>query len=427
MIQEYRSGSALASNNSPLSGSRFWRWLAAVALGVVAGLSDQPGYAYDVMLRWTVPPEPGIAGYRVYAGPASRAYGQPVDVGLMATATLGGLVYYLYQNLQLGAPSYIAVTAYNTAGIESDYSNELLFNFSTVTPPTADSGPNQTGSVGDLLTIGSAAAPGISYFWQQIAGPPAALSSRTTSSAQFTPATAGTYLFSLTAYDPHGVATRNWVTVAVIGSGSPAPTPPSTPAPALIRGNAKDPSQDKTGCQVEWLVANPNNAPDRFGLPNQNQICQDGEPTCDFGANSPGLCEFQVMVCLNNSDPHLAACIPNGIRRTSVLAPRRQQSRLPTVRDALAADAATLQDALHHLGDPRHPEAGYVNAPPLDATQQNLCSAPFAIDVPLTVRKTSSSPRPISLIVRSTDYSLPRQRANVSRLKLTCQPPANTP
>jgi hypothetical protein len=379
------------------------------------------------MLRWTVPPQPGIAGYRVYVGTASRTYGPPVDVGWMATATLSGLVYYLYPNLQLGTSSYIAVTAYNAAGIESDYSNELLFNFSTVTPPTVDIGPNQTGNIGDLLTIGAAAAPGISYFWQQIAGPPAFLSSRITSTTQFTPGTAGTYLFSLTAYDPHGVATRNWVTVAVIGSSSPAPTPTATPTPALIRGNAKNPSRDKTGCQVEWVVANPNNPPDRFGLPNQTQTCQDDEPTCDFDADSPGLCEFRVMICVNNSDPHLAACIPNGIRRISVLAPRREQSQLPTVRDILAADAATVQDALQHLGDPRHPEAGYVSAPPLDATQQNLCSAPFAIDVPLTVRKTSSSPRPISLIIRSTDYSLPRRRTSVSRLKLTCQPPANTP
>lgn len=348
-------------SNSPLSGSTFWRWLAAVVLGVVAGLSDQPGYAYDVMLRWTVPPDPGIAGYRVYAGTASRIYDPPVDVGLMATATLSGLVYYLYPNLQLGTPSYIAVTAYTAAGIESDYSNELLFNFSTVTPPTADIGPNQTGNVGGLLTIGSAAAPRISYFWQQIAGPPAALSSRTTSSAQFTPGTAGTYLFSLTAYDPHGVATQNWVTVAVIGAGSQAPTPTLTPTPALIRGNAKNPFRDKTGCQVEWAVANPNNPLDRFGLPNQNQTCQDDDPSCDFDADSPGLCQFQVMICLNDSDPHLAACIPNGIRRISVLAPRQEQSGLPAVRDTLAADAATLRDALQHLGDPRYPEAGYVN------------------------------------------------------------------
>ena len=391
------------------------------------------------MLRWTVPPGSGVAGYRVYAGTASGTYGPPVDVGSMATATLSGVVYYLYPNLQLGTPSYVSVTAYTAAGIESDYSNELLFDFSTVTPPAADSGPSQTGKVGDLLTIGSAAAPGVTYFWQQIAGPPAALSNRTTSSAQFIPGATGTYLFSLTAFDPHGVATRSWVTVTVTGSGSPAPTPPSTttlsatptpsstPTPALIRGNAKNPSRDKTGCQVEWVVANPNNPPDRFGLPSQSQTCQDDEPTCDFDPNSPGLCEFQVMVCLNNSDPQVATCLPNGIRRIAVLAPRGNRSRLPAVRDALAADAATLQDALQHLGDPRHPEAGYVNAPPLDAAQQNLCSAPFAIAVPLTVTKTSSGPRTISLIVRSTDYSLPRRRTDVSRLKLTCQPPASSP
>jgi hypothetical protein len=399
-----------------------------LALGLVAGLSAHPGYAYNVMLRWTVPPQPDVVGFRVYAGTAAGTYGPPVDVGSMATATLAGVVYYLYPNLQLGTPSYIAVTAYNAAGIESDYSNELQFNVSAVTPPAANTGPGRTANVGQLVSIGSAAVSGIGYFWQQTAGPPAALSSRTASSVQFIPGAAGTYTFSLTAFDSHGIATRNSVTVIVTGSsGSPAPTPAATPTSELIRGDAKNPSRDKTGCQVEWVVANPNNPPDRFGSPSQNQACQDDDPTCDFDADTPGLCEFQVMVCLNNSDPQLPACIPNGIRGVSVLAPRQRQSRLPTVRDILAANAATLQDALQHLDNPRHPDAGYVNAAPLDATQQNFCSAPFAIDVSLTMTRTSSRPRTISLIVRSTDYGLPRRRTSVSRLRLTCQPSASTP
>jgi hypothetical protein len=405
------------------------RSLTALLFAAVAIPFAQPCTAYDVLLRWTVPPESDIAGYRVYAGSASRTFGPPLDVGLLPNATLNGLVYHLYPNLQLGTSHYVAVTAYNAAGLESDYSNELVFNFVAVTPPAADTGPNRNGLVGDTVTIGSAAAPGISYLWEQTAGPPVTLSSRTSSRAQFTPGAAGTYLFSLTAYDSHGVATQSWVTVTVTGTASPTPSPAltPTPAPALIRGDSKNPLRDKTGCQVEWVVANPNNPPDRFGLPSQNQICEDDDPTCDFDADAPDLCEFHVVVCVNNSDPHLSACIPNGISRLSVLAPQWKQARLPAARDILTADAATLQDALQHLRDPQHPEAGYVNAPPLDARQQNLCSAPFAIDVPLGVRSSRGRQGGISLIVRSTDYSLPRRRTNVSRLKLTCQAPANIP
>jgi hypothetical protein len=46
--------------------------------------------------------------------------------------------------------------------------------------------------------------------------------------------------------------------------------------------------------------------------------------------------------------------------------------------------------------------------------------------VPLGVRSSRAKQGRISLIVRSTDYSCPRRRTNVSRLKLTCQAPASS-
>ena len=127
--------------------------LLAVALWV------RPCAAYDVLLRWTVP-DPQIQGYRLYAGSASRTYGQPIDLGRMDSSTQSGVVYYTRRGLHLGATTYVAVTAY-TAGMESAYSNEKVFNLSSATPPPVSAGPDLTGVVGQAFMLGSDAQSGI--------------------------------------------------------------------------------------------------------------------------------------------------------------------------------------------------------------------------------------------------------------------------
>lgn len=69
------------------------------------------------VLGWDPNREPDIAGYRVYYGTAPGAYGPPIDVGNQTTHRLDGLVS--------GARYYIAVTAYDTSGLESTFSNEV--------------------------------------------------------------------------------------------------------------------------------------------------------------------------------------------------------------------------------------------------------------------------------------------------------------
>ena len=112
-----------------------------------AGQEPQNGQGVSVVLRWTAPNQPGIAGYRVYRGAASGKYGSPLDVGLLAHSTLGGVVYCLYPNMP-GGRSYVAVTTYNAARVESAYSNEKVIDVTSATPPRADAGPDQTGTVG---------------------------------------------------------------------------------------------------------------------------------------------------------------------------------------------------------------------------------------------------------------------------------------
>jgi hypothetical protein len=391
--------------------------LAGTLLALAVGFAARPCNAYDVMLRWTAGYD--AVGYRVYTGSRSRAYSQRTDVGAVAGDTVNGVVYYLYRNVASAGKTYVAVTAYSAAGLESDYSNERVFDYTAATPPPADTGPDQSAPVGATLTLGSKPQAGVSYFWDQLSGPPATLSNRAISNPRFSAATAGTFTFALTAYDAQGVATRKSVSVTLIGSGPPPPTVTPTPRGAgdLIRGNRRSPKNDRSGCQVEWLVANAATAIDRFGLPSQNQVCEDGDPSCDFKVHTPGLCEFHVQVCLNNVDPSLPMCAQNGVGAVSLLAPRVRTGSGRDSNAMVAANVEALSSALEHLRDPSDPQARQIYSPPLDDTQQGFCSAPFAIQA-VASRGTRPS---VTIKTRSGDDSRPRRHISVSQLRLICK------
>ena len=89
--------------------------------------------AGQITLTWDPNQESDLAGYRVYFGSASRGYTNLVDSGRSNTNTVTGLVD--------GATYFFAVTAYNTNGLESDYSNEVQLTVPTGTtpPPTPPS------------------------------------------------------------------------------------------------------------------------------------------------------------------------------------------------------------------------------------------------------------------------------------------------
>src|SRR5437773_753713 len=84
-------------------------------LAVVLGLSAFAGisFAGDVNLAWNA--STGAAGYKVHFGTASGAYGTSVDVGTRTTYTVTGLAAGTY---------YFAVTAYDSSGVQSGFSNE---------------------------------------------------------------------------------------------------------------------------------------------------------------------------------------------------------------------------------------------------------------------------------------------------------------
>ena len=69
------------------------------------------------VLTWDPSSSPDIAGYRLYAGVRSGSYDATYEVGNTNLAAIPAL--------QFGRTNYLAVTAYSTACLESDYSKEL--------------------------------------------------------------------------------------------------------------------------------------------------------------------------------------------------------------------------------------------------------------------------------------------------------------
>jgi hypothetical protein len=93
-------------------------WLAWGASGWVVGES--------VTLAWDPNSEPDLAGYRLYYGTASRSYDRTIEVADGTSVPVA--------DLDAGTTYYFAVTAYNTAGLESDFSNEV--SYTTLEPTT---------------------------------------------------------------------------------------------------------------------------------------------------------------------------------------------------------------------------------------------------------------------------------------------------
>ena len=70
-----------------------------------------------ITVQWSPNSESDLAGYKVYYGIASRSYSRTIPVGLNTTCQIS--------DLEPGYEYFFAVTAYDTAGNESQFSNEV--------------------------------------------------------------------------------------------------------------------------------------------------------------------------------------------------------------------------------------------------------------------------------------------------------------
>ncbi len=75
--------------------------------------------AFRLTLAWDANTETDLAGYKIYIGYAPKKYSWIIDVKNQTTGTVDNLVD--------GTVYYFTLTAYNSKGLESGFSNEIRF------------------------------------------------------------------------------------------------------------------------------------------------------------------------------------------------------------------------------------------------------------------------------------------------------------
>jgi hypothetical protein len=93
-------------------------------LTVLQSAADPTG---TLTLAWDPSGDTNVAGYRLYEGTASETYTNVLDVGTNLTATLSGLAG--------GQTYYLALTAYDITGLESEFSGQIIYEVPVSTPP----------------------------------------------------------------------------------------------------------------------------------------------------------------------------------------------------------------------------------------------------------------------------------------------------
>src|SRR4026209_1325479 len=88
---------------------------------VVFALSSSDAIAESVTLQWDPSPAPTVAGYDVQWGRKSGSYDHTIRLGNGTTDTVTGL--------EPGVQYYFAVTAYSSASLTSEFSNEVVSYF----------------------------------------------------------------------------------------------------------------------------------------------------------------------------------------------------------------------------------------------------------------------------------------------------------
>jgi hypothetical protein len=211
----------------------------AAVLSLLIGTA--PAFGADAILSWDANTE--LAGYTVYYGTISGVYSVIVPVGLVTTYTVTGLNPGTY---------YFAVTAENTSGVSSGYSNQVSKTIADTTPPTISSvvasGVTASGAT-VTWTTDEASTSAVEYGLTTSYGASSALdSTRVTAHSRtlsgLTPSTA--YHFRVLSVDATGNAG-----VSADYTLTTAAAPDTTP-PAI--SNTTSGSITSTGATVTWTT-----------------------------------------------------------------------------------------------------------------------------------------------------------------------------
>lgn len=199
-----------------------------------------PGYALDVTLTWDANIEPDLAGYKIYYdmdsghpynGIEAQEGFSPISITLDQDEDPDpNTVQYTIHDMPDGI-YYFSVTAYNSEGLESGYSNEAgTASNSANEPPVADAGPDQSADEGVTVLLNGLNSTdpddGIaSYYWQQTGGAPVVLldpwAPKTTFTAPDVSPEGESLSFQLTISDNGGSKTSDVCIVNVIWVNEP--------------------------------------------------------------------------------------------------------------------------------------------------------------------------------------------------------------
>jgi hypothetical protein len=257
-------------------------FLTVLSLLLCALLSPTAGHASDVTLAWDANTETDIAGYRIHYGLASRNYDRVLEAGNNTTCVVTGL--------EQGQTYYFAATALNTAGLESDFSNEVSTTLSISNqPPLANAGPDQNVNEGTIVTLSGANSTDpeggvLSYSWSQVSGTPVTLSNASRAQTTFATPNVGssgeTLGFQLTVTDSGGLQTLDTCLVNVLWVNQPpsanAGTDQSVNEGTVVTLNGSNSSDpDGFALRYEWtqisgtsvVLSNPYAAQPTFRAP----------------------------------------------------------------------------------------------------------------------------------------------------------------
>jgi len=101
------------------------KFLAALILTSTMFISGLVYADATIDVQWSANTEADLAGYKMYRGSTSGIYTTSQDVGITPSGT--------FANVDDGT-WFIAVTAYDTSGNESGYSNEVIAVIDTASP-----------------------------------------------------------------------------------------------------------------------------------------------------------------------------------------------------------------------------------------------------------------------------------------------------
>ncbi len=177
-----------------------------------------PAYGLDVVLRWDANTETDLAGYRVFY----REDGQSYDYNNLAWE--GTQTTCTIYSLDDGTGYYFVARALDNSGNESGDSDEVTYEPSQNTPPTADAGLDQTVNEGSTVTLNGSNSSdsdgSISFSWAQIGGTAVALLNPSAGQATFTApdvdSDGATLTFMLTVTDDGGLDSKDTCVVHVL-------------------------------------------------------------------------------------------------------------------------------------------------------------------------------------------------------------------